>query len=174
MKDFFFSLVSGLLGTILALWWIGKMRTRVHHARQPGQLGYGPALLWLALACAAFSGLALWAWFHDLDAPERISERLSILALLAGFGIAAVYALGEYLAVGGQFDETGIDFHSPWSGTKKARWEDLKSVGFNDWAQWYRLEFDDGSVIRLSTLLGGHGDVLELLLRQGRLNPEED
>jgi len=161
------SIISGLIGGAVSVVLCTYISKSVRKSQAVGELQFGTFLIVLAWCCLAFVGLAVWAFFNDADAWEKPSELYSIIGLFVGFGIASVYCFGEYFKVRGRFDEKGIDFTSPWTGKKSESWEDLESIKFNSQANWYVLHFKSGEKIRLSSLLSGHGEVLELLESKG-------
>jgi len=159
--------ISGLIGGIISVVLISHLSSKIRNSTEEGKLRYGWGLLVLGLCCLAFVGLAIWAFFYDLDAWEKPRELFSIIGLFIGFGAGAIYTFGEYLKVHGSYDERGIVFHTPWTGTKNEKWENLISVKFNSNLNWYVLKFQSGKKIRLSNLLGGHGGVLRVLEGKG-------
>jgi len=161
------SLISGLIGGLASIVICTYISKSLRNSSDSGQLRFGTFLVVLAWCCFAFVLLATWAFFYDADAWEKPSELYSIIGLFLGFGVAAIYCFGEYFKVHGFYDEKGIDFHTPWTGSKIEKWENLTSAKFNSTANWYTLSFKSGKIIRLSNLLGGHGGVLKLLETKG-------
>jgi hypothetical protein len=166
------SIVSGLIGGLVSLALCAYISSKVRGAAQPGTLRYGTWLVVLAWCCVAFVGFAMSAFFYDRNVWEDPTELWSVVGLIAGFGLAAVYCFGEFFATRGAYDDNGIDFHTPWTGRKTERWDDLNEVAFNSQASWFVLTFRSGRKVRISTLIGGHGDVLALLDARGVL-PDE-
>ncbi|WP_226669187.1 hypothetical protein [Microbulbifer aggregans] len=161
------SVVSGLIGGIASIALCTYISKNVRNTKVEGQLKYGTFLAVLAWCCLLFVGLAIWEFIYDEDTWIRRSDLYSIIGLIFGFGFAAVYCFGEYFKVGGSFDAEGINFYTPWTGRKIEAWENLVSIKFNATANWYVLRFQSGNKVRLSSLLSGHGDVLELLHTKG-------
>ena len=161
------SIISGLIGGILSVVLCTYISKSVGSSTNQGDLKFGTFLVVLAWCCLAFVGLAVWALFYDDDAWEKTSEMVSIIGLFFGFGLASIYCFGEYFEVSGSYDETGIDFYTPWTGRKVEEWSNLESVKFNATTNWYLLTFKSGNKVRLSNLLSGHGGVLELLESKG-------
>lgn len=161
------SVISGIIGGIVSVLIISYFSSRIRRSVNDGQLRYGWGLLVLGWACVAIAAFATWAFFYDNDAWDKPSELYSIIGLFIGFGAGAIYTFGEYYRVYGSYDDDGIIFHTPWTGTKDEKWRDLVSVKFNSNANWYVLKFRSGKTIRLSSLLGGHGGILVLLAEKG-------
>ncbi|MEX1666470.1 hypothetical protein [Zhongshania arctica] len=161
------SIISGLIGGVASVALCTYISKRVRTSQSVGKLKFGSFLVILAWCCLAFVGIAVWAFFNNADAWEKPSELYSIIGLFVGFGFASVYCFGEYFKVSGNFDTNGIDFTSPWTGRKVESWENLESIKFNSQANWYVLYFKSGKKIRLSSLLSGHGEVLEMLESKG-------
>ncbi|KKO43801.1 putative membrane protein [Rheinheimera pacifica] len=158
---------SGLIGGLVAVV-IGVIFTNAARGKATnGELKHGLLILILALACLAFSLFAVWAFFYDEDVHEKTSEFVAVLGLFFGFGIAAIACFAEYFKVKGRFDSRGIEFHTPWTGTKKENWDDLVSAKFNASMYWYTLKFKSGKKVRLSSYLHGHGEVLAILKERG-------
>jgi hypothetical protein len=161
------SVISGLIGGLVSIVLCAYISKSVRSSKVEGELQFGTFLAVLAWCCLAFVGLAIWAFFNDADAWEKPGELYAIIGLFVGFGISSAYCFGEYFKVRGSFDENGIDFYTPWTGRKIESWNNLESVKFNSQANWYVLKFRSGKKIRLSSLLSGHGNVLELLKSKG-------
>lgn len=161
------SIITGLIGGFLSVVLISYISSKVRDTAKQGQLRYGWGIFFLACCCLGFVGLAVYALFYDKDAWEKSSELYAIIGLFIVFGLGAIYSFGEYFQVYGAYDNEGITFHTPWTGTKNEKWSDLDTAVFNAQANWYVLKFKTGSIIRLSNLLGGHGGVIELLAKMG-------
>ncbi len=158
---------SGLIGGIAAVI-IGTIVTKLAKRKATnGELKHGMFIFILGLACFTFSLFAVWLFFNDNDVHEKASEFYSAIALFVGFGFAAFACFAEYFKVKGTFNEDGIEFHTPWTGTKKECWKDLESAKFNASMYWYTLKFKSGKKVRLSSYLLGHGEVLEILQERG-------
>lgn len=124
----------------------------------------------LAGACLLFALLPIATTFladHDKEFWAKV-------LLVVGFGCAAVYCFGEAAFVRGTFDESGIEFVTPWTGRKREKWPDLVSIDFSNWAAWYVLKFTSGRKIRLSTYLGGHEEALEMALLSAKRSLASD
>ena len=139
----------------------------VRKSEGEGELRFGTFLVVLAWFCVLLVVFAFLGFFYDEDVWEKKSEFLSILGLIIGFGIGAIYCFGEYFKVRGQFDSKRIELSTPWTGRKLESWDNLNDVKFNSFANWYVLSFKSGNKIRLSNLLSGHGEVLEFLSSNG-------
>jgi hypothetical protein len=121
----------------------------------------------LAWCCAAFAALAASALFIDANVWEDRGELLAVAGLIVGFGSGAAYCFAEYFCTRGTYGDEGIDFRTPWTGRKTERWSDLRDARFNAQSSWYVLTFRSGRTIRISSLLSGHGPLLELLEARG-------
>ena len=99
---------------------------------------------------------------HDRDVWARV-------ALTAGFGVGALYCFAEAAFTRGRFDENGITFSTPWTGSTHEKWADLVSIKLNESANWYTLTFKSGNKIRLSRYLSGHLSALEMASAQSEL-----
>jgi len=161
------SILSGLLGGITALVVTSYISKNIRDSSIDGELKFGSFLIVLAWAFFGFSILAFSAFFYDNDVWKKKSEFFSVAGLWIVFAIAAFASFAEYFKTHGSFDDSGIEFYTPWSGKKKESWNDLLSVEFNSSANWYVLTFKSGVKIRLSNLLSGHGKVLDLLYEKG-------
>ena len=156
-------LTGGLVAVIISTFVIKAARRKNTH----GELKHGLLIFILALACLAFSILAVWMFVYDQDVHEQISEFISVLLLFFGFGIAAIGCFAEYYRVGGTFDSDSISFYTPWTGSKKESWDDLVAAKFNVSMYWYTFEFKSGKKVRLSAYLLGHGEVLDIVRERG-------
>jgi hypothetical protein len=152
-------LVGGIIGGIISIILCSIVSTKISHKSNSGQLKFGviiSSLFWLCLAIvlACLYGLV----FTNIN-YER--DLFPIIGLITGFGLAAVYSFGEAYKVHGKFDVDAISFYTPWTGSKNEKWSNLESVKFNSVANWYTLNFNSGTKIRLSALLTGHGLVID-------------
>jgi hypothetical protein len=163
------SWISGLVGGIAAIFITAYISKKVRDSSVDGELRFGNSVIVLGWCCLGFSALAFSAFFYDNDVWKDRGEFFAVVFLVVGMGIGAIYCFGEYFKVHGNFDDEGIVFHTPWTGTKTEKWNDLASFDFNSWGNWYVLEFKSGARIRLSALLSGHGKVLDLLSQKGYL-----
>lgn len=158
---------SGLIGGLVAVV-IGTIFTKTAKKKTAhGELKHGLLILILALACLAFSLFAVWVFFYEENIHEKTSDLIAVLGLFFGFGIAALVCFAEYYKVKGRFDADVIEFHTPWTGSKKEKWDDLVSAKFNASMYWYTLKFKSGRKVRLSSYLLGHGEVLAILNDRG-------
>lgn len=161
------SIISGLIGGIVSIAVCTYISKSVRKSEGKRVLKFGTLLVVLAWSCLAFVLFAVWGFFYDAEAWEKPSEMYAIFGIFVGFGVGAIYCFGEYFKVRGVFDDKGIDFYTPWTGRKAEKWENIESIKFNATANWYVLTFKSGKKIRLSNLLSGHGEVLEILNSQG-------
>ena len=158
---------SGLLAGLIAIIIVTIATKAAKRKTTNGELRYGMFIFLLAISCFAFSLFAVWLFFNDNDIHEKASEFYSVIGLFLGFGVAAFACFSEYFKVKGNFTVDGIEFHTPWTGTKNESWNDLESVKFNESMYWYILKFKSGKKVRLSSYLLGHGEVLEILKARG-------
>lgn len=151
------SIVSGLIGGVVAVALTSYIANRVGKSGEKGQLSFGPFLWGLAFACLAFSLFPL----AFILLGDHHKEFWAKFGLFVGFGAGAIYCFGEVIFVRGRFDDHEIHFSTPWTGQKDERWCDLVSVQENDWCNWYTLTFKSGAKIRFSRYLSGHLSALE-------------
>ena len=163
------SVIAGLIGGFVSVALCTYISQKVRNSTIEGQLRFGWFINALGWGCTCFVGLAVFGFFYDKNAWEEPSELLSIVGLFVGFGVGAIYCFGEAFKVEGKFDYESITFHTPWTGTKVEKWDDLVSINFNSIGNWYVLSFESGKRIRLSKLLNGYGDVLKLLREKGHI-----
>lgn len=151
------SVISGLIGGVIAAALTAYIANRVGRSARPGELRFGLFTWVLGVVCLAFAffpiAITVFAG-HDKELWAKV-------ALFVGFGLGGLYSLGEAAFVAGTYDQEGIEFSTPWTGVKRERWNDLQSVELNAWCSWYTLKFRSGSTIRLSRYLNGHMSALE-------------
>ena len=151
------SIISGLVGGLVAAMLTAYIAKRIGKASTPGTLKFG-AVLWVVGACClAFAGFVAMTFFADED-----KDLWARVGLTAGFGVGAIYCFAEAVFTRGRYDENGITFSTPWTGSKQEKWSDLVSIKLNDSANWYTLTFKSGNKIRLSRYLSGHLSALEM------------
>jgi len=149
--------VSGLIGGAIAVALTTYIAKRVGRSGHPGQLKFGPIMWGLGVVCltlAIFPIAVTLLAGHDKDFWAKVG-------LFVGFGAGGIYCLLEAALVRGSFDDEGIHFTTPWTGTKNEKWRDLVSLELNDWCSWYTITFSSGAKIRLSRYLNGHLSALE-------------
>lgn len=160
------AVISGLIGGLVAVVVCTYISKNAKNSKVKGELRFGVFLLIPAWCCLALIGLVAWRLFND-PSWSRPGDLYRVVGLFIGLGAGSAYGFGEYYKVRGKFDDRGIDFYTPWTGRKTESWEDLESAGFNPIANWYTLRFKSGNRIRISGLMSGYGDVLNLLESKG-------
>ena len=152
-----FGVDSGIIGGLIAVALCAYISNRNSHKSFNGNLRYGLFIFsfgWITLF--ATFGLIYIAVFTD-HGGQYIA--LSILVLM--FGGISFFSLSEAFGVKGKFDDETLELKTPWTGVKKESWSNLESVKFNSSCSWYTFTFKNGTKIRLSYMLSGHGLVLE-------------
>lgn len=149
--------LSGAIGGMIAIALCTIISSKAARNSKKGSLSFGYFVMGLGWVCL-FGTLGL---IYVMLFTDHGGQYVALSCLIFGFGIGAVYVLGEAFKVSGQFDNESIQFHTPWTGSKNEKWEHLDNVKFNSNANWYTLVFKSGAKIRLSTLLRGHGFVIE-------------
>jgi hypothetical protein len=160
-------LITGAL-TIFAITYFTKKAT---FSVQEGQLRFGLFMKSLGLVCLLFSIVPLFVLLTGSYQVNKSGETTALIGIVAGFGIGAIFILAEAFFVKGTYNDTGIVFSTPWSGTKEEKWDDLESLYFSNSIGWYVLKFKSGKVIRLSTYLGGYSYLLQFLQDRGHNLP---
>jgi hypothetical protein len=153
------TLLSGVLGAVLAWFLVRLLKTRIRHGAGDGSLFYAPFVTGVGLVF-----LLLSVWFglaSGLVAAPDAQLRPALLA--AGFGLGGALCLGEAVLTGGRYDDSGILFRSLWGGRRHEIWRDLLHARYSRFGLCYVLRFRSGKSIRLSVLLSGHGAVVTRL-----------
>lgn len=159
--------LKALVIGVLSLTALAYFTKKSIYAAEPGKLRFGSFIKGLGLACLVFSVIPLAVLLTGNYEVDKPGETTALIGLILGFGVLAIGLIAEGFFVKGSFSEESIHFKSPWTGTKDECWSDLESLSFNRLCQWYTLEFDSGAVIRISTFLGGHTHLLQLLQAKG-------
>ncbi len=76
------------------------------------------------------------------------------------------YLIAESILVKGSFDERTISYSTPWRKPQSGQWSELKSARLSSLTGRYILKFADGTVIRISKSVEGHGWLLDFLARR--------
>ena len=148
-------IVSSIVGGLAAFAAVTLITRRVEKGGKPGRLYYG-AFMWVT----GIGGLLMALGPFVALLAGRGGDLTGWFFLSAAFGAAAVYCLGEAAFVRGTFDEDGIVFSTPWTGTKRESWKNVASIEFSSNYKWYAITFASGAVVRLSlTLYGCHAAV---------------
>ena len=158
---------QGIITGIVTVSVITYFTRKSLYAAQEGELKFGLFMKGLGLACLLFSVGPFIVLVTESYQVQKPGETTALIGLTIGFGIAAIYTLAEAFLVKGSYNETSIQFSTPWTGSKSEKWDDLESVDFNGWCYWYVLKFKSGKVVRLSSYLGGHGFLLGFLQDRG-------
>ncbi len=157
---------AGIIGGLIAAALIAFFSKKERKGSVYGEIkhGYVPIIVatgaLLAILGLVFLGYVTKVW-------ENISDVLILLPIVLVFLVVASYSLLEYFKVKGTFDENSITFSTPWNGKKVLSWNDFEKVEVSDLAGWYVLKFKSDEKIRLSKILNGYGDVLDLLEKKG-------
>lgn len=155
-------IVGGLVAAAIGLYLVNKAK----HRQTNGQLYFGHAYVTTGFLSA---GMVLVCILMGLvaDTIRGTSDLFVMAALILAFSASAAYFFLEYFGVKGNYDDSSITLTTPWSGTKTASFTELVSVKFNPIAYWYVLRFNDGTCLRISSYLQGHGTLVEKLKREG-------
>ncbi len=130
-------------------------------------LSFGISPIIVALVFAVFSIVAISGSIVQIQSNEG-TEKITIAILLAiNFTIIAIYLISDRFKVKGQYDDKIIFFHTPWTGTKQEKWEDLVSLTFNKRYKWYKLTFKSGAIIRFANGLKGQYEAIDSLVDNG-------
>ena len=154
-------IITGLLGGAIAVFLTVYISKKVGESAKAGQLHFTKFMCSLGVGCLliALLPIGLTLLGHDKEFWAKVF-------LFVGFGVGAIYCIGEFLFVRGSFDREGIEFFTPWTGLKKEVWTDLTSMELNDTCSWYTLTFKSGKKIRLSKYLAGHYSAVKIAERR--------
>ena len=154
---------QGIITGIITISVITYFTRKSLYSAREGELKFGLFMKGLGLVCLLFSVGPFFVLITENYQVQKAGETTALIGLTVGFGIAAIYTLAEAFLVKGSYNETSILFSTPWTGSKREKWDDLESVEFNGWCYWYVLNFKSGKIVRLSSYLDGHGFLLEFL-----------
>ncbi len=152
-------IITGLIGGLISVLLTVYVAKHVGKSGKPGELRFGGFMWGLAVACLALAFLPVAITLAGND-----KEFWAKAALFLGFGLGSAYCFGEAALVRGSFNDQGIEFHTPWTGTKSENWNDLVSVDFVASCSWYTLKFTSGKKVRLSQYLQGHLSAVEMAI----------
>ncbi|MDL2275472.1 hypothetical protein LJC22_05050 [Desulfosarcina sp. OttesenSCG-928-G10] len=114
--------VADILGELLT----AHLERKAAYAAKPGELRYGLAMkisgLLFFLVSAGFTALLVTGNYRVGNPVETVS----LVVLIASFGMGAVYLTGRSFFANGRYDGESICFKSPFSRTKTEKWKDLK------------------------------------------------
>ena len=87
-------------------------------------------------------------------------SQLTTMGILFGAFVAAGVAMVlEFHRVRAEWTDVELTFTSPWGGTRRLRWTDLKDVQYSHSAGWFVVRGQDGTKVRLGQFLGGTTDL---------------
>ncbi len=142
---------------------ISWMVARAQRSGVQGELRYG-AFLKVLGGITALAGAGLLYLLLFVDLRNNFTPVALIFVFLA---LTTIYLFLEDALTRGSYDKKGITFRTPWSGTKRGEWSQLRKLGFNGGTGWYVLQFADGTKMRVPRMLLGHAYLLELLEARG-------
>lgn len=89
------------------------------------------------------------------------SQLTIMIAFCAAFVAVAVAIVLEFTRVRAEWTDAELTFTSPWGGTRRLRWTDLKEVEYSRNAGWFIVRGQDGTKVRLAQFLGGTTDLFK-------------
>ncbi len=101
-------------------------------------LGTGVPFFAAAIAALIFAGKDRWT---------------SLVFL--GFAGLGGYLLWEYLVVRYSVSPEGLSYRTLTAGRGFGKWSEVKAVKWSQTSKWFRLELNDGRVVRVSVLMLG-------------------
>jgi hypothetical protein len=119
--------------------------------------GFVRGVAWTTLVLGV--GASAFVVTHQASAHDVLVAVLSCGAFLA---VAAAMVM-EFTRVRAAWSAGEVSFTSPWAGSRRLRWNEVAKVDFSRSASWFVVRDRNGTAIRLSTLLGGLGDLLDEL-----------
>ncbi|RYZ07382.1 MAG: PH domain-containing protein [Myxococcales bacterium] len=155
--------MSGAIGGAIAVMIISLVVARAARSGVQGELRYGGFLK----ALGAITGLAAPGVLYLLLFVELRGSFTPWVLIFGFFVLTTIYVFLEDSLTRGTYDQEGITFRTPWSGTKRGQWSQLRKLGFNGGTGWYVLEFADGTKMRVPRMMMGHAYLLELLKARG-------
>jgi hypothetical protein len=146
--------------------WMSRGRFRARPVLKAHLLVHPPSTLVLGLfGFGMFAGMALYI---SLFPDDTTTWRLP--ALLMCFALFFTPLVLGFVVERHEVTDDGIAARTFVGVRKRVRWSELRAVRFAPVAQWFRLESNSGTVVRVSTMLIGLPEFARLLL-QGA--PEE-
>jgi hypothetical protein len=103
--------------------------------------------------------LGFWAIPSQVP-PDQIRIGIIVCASLSA-GVLSL--LLEFTYARASWSESGLMYRSPWRKSRTVNWEDVVEVGYSPRLSWVTIRDRSGTVIRLSTLLGGLTELLQTL-----------
>jgi hypothetical protein len=134
-------------------------------------LEYGLGLKAFAIfAVGAFSLIgAMYIWAF-VSSPDHGGLSLTLIAGVWGTMLLLSTVLGlEMFRSFCRFSQTQIMRQSPWTGKLSIDWQEIDSIMYDNFAQWYMIRSARGK-IRLHRYLNGLGDFLAIA--KARVPPE--
>jgi hypothetical protein len=134
-------------------------------------LDYGPRLKAFAIFAVGFFSFigAMYVWTF-LTASAHGGLTLTLILVVWGSLLLLSTILGlEMFRSYCRFSSAQITRQSPWTGRLSIVWEEVDSITYDNFAQWYIVRSPRGK-IRLHTYLNGLGDFLAIA--KTRVPPE--
>ena len=152
----------GLISGIFSVALVSYITDRLRNTAGDGTLRWGWGMAFMGVLSLAFVGIIIGVLiYRELwsSQPDLIPAAI-VVCLFGALGIACLL---EYFLVNGVYDLDGIRIHTPWTGTKEEKWRDLSDVSYNSSMGWHVLGFKSGNQIRISRLLTGQQDIVDII-----------
>jgi hypothetical protein len=127
-----------------------------------GRLIHPPSTLIVGLVCLAlFAGLAIVS-----NAVPNPTTTWWTTAVFLAFAAMAAYLLVDYARADHAVSPEGLAYRTLLGRGRFLRWSELRSVRYAPAMKWFRLEAQDGAVVRLSVMLMGLPELAREVLAQ--------
>jgi hypothetical protein len=127
-----------------------------------GRLIHPPSTLIVGLVCLAlFAGLAIVS-----NAVPNPTTTWWTTAVFLAFAAMAAYVLVDYARADHAVSPEGLAYRTLLERGRFLRWSELRTIRYAPAMKWFRLEAQDGAVVRLSVMLMGLPELAREVLAQ--------
>jgi hypothetical protein len=134
----------------IVMGWLGRSRTGPSNLRE-GVLAHPKSVLTISVVCTAFFGALV---FLSIRFPGR-NPTIWAPIIFSALALTGLFLLADYYRARHELRPDGLRYGRTLGRGGLARWEDVRRVAYSDGMKWFRLELEDGRVVRLSAMLQG-------------------
>src|SRR5207249_2022089 len=153
--------VVWLIMMSLVMGWVAKSRLKPRAAAGAGMMVYPVSMLIIGLVCVVvFLTMAVLCWLF----PGKTGSPI-ISLFFAGFAMLGVPLVLEYVQVQFRLEPKGLRYQSLLGRRGVLPWSEITAVGYSRGAKWFRLDGQNGQVIRVSAMLTSLPQLAEVVLQ---------
>jgi hypothetical protein len=150
-------------GVVMAfvMGWLGRSRLRRRVQTEPGVLRHPRSTLIIGILCFGFfAALTVLSNIFPNDTATWWTT-----AIFIGFALMSAPMVIEFFVVRHKISDEGLAYRKLFGQRGFLRWAELRTVRYGASMKWFRLEAQNGVVVRISAMLMGLPEFARALLR---------